>query len=135
MLRDLGVPVNPDRLVLSYAAHLITPAHLALDAAREQARGKSMIGTTLRGIGPAYNHIILFLEYLMGNMGMFVIFFEYPLGPPEIDGRPIPPPDLLHGQIENGWVETFFHKAKLYLESHGASTADYLCDLKSLISC
>jgi len=49
-----GVDISPDRLKLSYGAHLITPAHLALDEAQESARGKSKIGTTLRGIGPAY---------------------------------------------------------------------------------
>ncbi|MCX6033713.1 MAG: adenylosuccinate synthetase, partial [Chloroflexi bacterium] len=38
----------------SYAAHLITPAHQALDKALEAARGKGNIGTTGRGIGPAY---------------------------------------------------------------------------------
>ena len=53
-LRDAGVAVNPDRLRISYAAHLITPGHRALDAAQEAARGESAIGTTLRGIGPAY---------------------------------------------------------------------------------
>ncbi|MBN1667756.1 MAG: adenylosuccinate synthetase, partial [Anaerolineales bacterium] len=54
-LRAMGLPVNPARLMISYAAHLITPAHLALDRAREAARGADKIGTTLRGIGPAYN--------------------------------------------------------------------------------
>ncbi len=54
-LRSEGVEINPQRLVLSHAAHLITPGHLALDQAREEARGEGRIGTTLRGIGPAYN--------------------------------------------------------------------------------
>ncbi|MEK6221996.1 MAG: adenylosuccinate synthase, partial [Chloroflexota bacterium] len=39
---------------ISSSAHIITPAHLALDAAQEALRGKEQIGTTLRGIGPAY---------------------------------------------------------------------------------
>jgi adenylosuccinate synthase len=55
MLRAKGVPIDPQRLRISYAAHIITPAHLALDRAREVARGAGKIGTTLRGIGPAYN--------------------------------------------------------------------------------
>lgn len=55
-LRQAGVAVNPQRLRLSYAAHLITPAHRALDQAQEASRGGGMIGTTLRGIGPAYTH-------------------------------------------------------------------------------
>ncbi len=54
--RAAGVEITPERLRISHAAHIITPAHLALDAAREQARGEGKIGTTLRGIGPAYNH-------------------------------------------------------------------------------
>ncbi len=53
-LIDKGIEVTSKRLRLSFAAHLITPAHLALDQAQESARGKAKIGTTLRGIGPAY---------------------------------------------------------------------------------
>jgi adenylosuccinate synthase len=54
MLRRADVAVTPARLRLSYAAHLITPAHQALDAALEANRGKDSLGTTGRGIGPAY---------------------------------------------------------------------------------
>ena len=54
MLRQAGISVSPERLRLSYAAHLITPAHQALDKALEARRGKGNIGTTGRGIGPAY---------------------------------------------------------------------------------
>jgi adenylosuccinate synthase len=53
-LQEAGIEVNPSRLRLSYAAHIITPAHMALDRAQETARGKSKIGTTQRGIGPVY---------------------------------------------------------------------------------
>ncbi len=49
-----GITLTPDRLKLSHAAHLITPAHVALDKAEEEARGADKIGTTGRGIGPAY---------------------------------------------------------------------------------
>ncbi|MFP5439910.1 MAG: adenylosuccinate synthase [Gammaproteobacteria bacterium] len=48
-----GVPVR-ERLRLSPACTLILPYHAALDKARELARGKAAIGTTGRGIGPAY---------------------------------------------------------------------------------
>lgn len=54
MLKAAGVDVDPKRLRISHAAHLITPAHQALDKAMEVARGKGNIGTTGRGIGPAY---------------------------------------------------------------------------------
>ncbi|MGD2206400.1 MAG: adenylosuccinate synthase [Anaerolineae bacterium] len=49
-----GVDVSPDRIQLSGRAHLIMPYHIALDGAAEAARGGSAIGTTKRGIGPAY---------------------------------------------------------------------------------
>jgi adenylosuccinate synthase len=54
MLAEAGLPAGPERLHISHAAHLITPAHRALDAAQEATRGRGKIGTTLRGIGPAY---------------------------------------------------------------------------------
>lgn len=53
MLEGRGVPVT-ERLRISEACPLILPYHVALDHAREVARGKSAIGTTGRGIGPAY---------------------------------------------------------------------------------
>ena len=51
---ERGIDVTPRRLHISHKAHLITPAHIALDKAREANRGNEAIGTTLRGIGPAY---------------------------------------------------------------------------------
>jgi len=53
MLAQSGVPAT-DRMGISESCPLILPYHIALDAAREQARGKKAIGTTGRGIGPAY---------------------------------------------------------------------------------
>lgn len=43
-----------DRLFISRKAHLILPTHRLIDAASEQSKGESKIGTTGRGIGPAY---------------------------------------------------------------------------------
>lgn len=53
-LAEAGIPVSPERLQISLAAHMITPAHIALDHLFESARGEVKLGTTLRGIGPAY---------------------------------------------------------------------------------
>ena len=55
MLRKKGVDISPNRLRISNAAHVITPGHLAIDHSREIDLGDEKIGTTLRGIGPAYN--------------------------------------------------------------------------------
>ena len=53
-IKSKGVEVNPDNLILSEAATLILPFHKEMDEIREDAAGKSKIGTTRRGIGPAY---------------------------------------------------------------------------------
>ena len=52
--RELGVDVSPDRLKLSENAPLILPLHRELDQARESSNTIKKIGTTGRGIGPAY---------------------------------------------------------------------------------
>jgi adenylosuccinate synthase len=52
-LEKRGVPVR-ERLLISPACPLILPYHVALDQAREARRGNEKIGTTGRGIGPAY---------------------------------------------------------------------------------
>lgn len=49
-----GVDLSPERFLISSRAHIITPAHIALDRASERALGEEAIGTTLRGIGPSY---------------------------------------------------------------------------------
>ncbi|HEX9808832.1 MAG TPA: adenylosuccinate synthase [Alphaproteobacteria bacterium] len=49
-----GVEVTPEALLLADNAALILPLHRALDAALEEAKGKNRLGTTGRGIGPAY---------------------------------------------------------------------------------
>lgn len=53
-LEKRGIDISPNRLKISRSAHIITPAHVALDTASESALGKKAIGTTQRGIGPAY---------------------------------------------------------------------------------
>lgn len=53
ILEKSGVPVK-NRLTISEACALILPVHVAIDQAREKARGNKAIGTTGRGIGPAY---------------------------------------------------------------------------------
>ena len=52
-LRKQGIAVGKN-LLLSDSAHLVMPWHRALDEARELRKGKNKIGTTKRGIGPAY---------------------------------------------------------------------------------
>jgi adenylosuccinate synthase len=67
-LQAAGIDVSPARMRISYAAHIITPAHQALDHAQEAARGKGNIGTTGRGIGPAYTDKAIRRGLRMSNL-------------------------------------------------------------------
>src|ERR671933_3093611 len=49
-----GIAVTPERVLVSSRAHLILPYHRALDHTSEERLGNEKVGTTLRGIGPAY---------------------------------------------------------------------------------
>jgi len=53
MLEDKGIDVK-SRLYISKKAHLILPSHKLLDKSSEESKGESKIGSTLKGIGPAY---------------------------------------------------------------------------------
>lgn len=64
-MKNDGVEITPETLVLAENANLILPVHQILDQVSEKALGKSSIGTTGRGIGPAY-------EDKMGRRGLRV---------------------------------------------------------------
>ena len=53
-LEGKGVPVGPDKLMISDRAHVIMPYHKLVDNGREKMKGDKKIGTTGRGIGPCY---------------------------------------------------------------------------------
>ncbi len=53
-IKSKNVLVNPENLILSESSNLILPFHKEMDEIREDAAGKGKIGTTRRGIGPAY---------------------------------------------------------------------------------
>src|SRR6266852_1851634 len=54
VMRGKGLTISPETLLLADNAALILPSHGALERAREERRGEKKIGTTGRGIGPAY---------------------------------------------------------------------------------
>jgi len=66
-LEQSGVPVR-QRLRISSACPLILPYHVALDQAREAARGNAKIGTTGRGIGPAYEDKVARRSVRLGDL-------------------------------------------------------------------
>ncbi|MEJ2102811.1 MAG: adenylosuccinate synthase, partial [Desulfobacterales bacterium] len=53
-LRSRGVDASPEKLLISERAHVIMPYHRLVDHGREKSNGDKKIGTTGRGIGPAY---------------------------------------------------------------------------------
>ena len=53
-MKSKGIDIDQDNLIISEAANLILPYHKEMDEIREDAAGKAKIGTTRRGIGPAY---------------------------------------------------------------------------------
>lgn len=74
-LEATGVPVR-ERLSLSAACPLILPYHVSLDVARELKRGDAKIGTTGRGIGPAYEDKVARRGLRLGDLAVPVRFAE-----------------------------------------------------------
>jgi adenylosuccinate synthase len=89
MLEVRGIPAR-ERIMLSPAATLILPYHAALDQAREKARGAAAIGTTGRGIGPAYEDKaarralrvddLLYRERFAAKLGEVLDYHNFVLG-------------------------------------------------------
>ncbi|MDG2501688.1 MAG: adenylosuccinate synthase [Porticoccaceae bacterium] len=75
MLEERGVKVR-DRLKVSGSCPLILGYHIALDQAREAARGNAKIGTTGRGIGPAYEDKVARRALRLGDMANMERFAE-----------------------------------------------------------
>ncbi|NQU62290.1 MAG: adenylosuccinate synthase [Rhodospirillales bacterium] len=98
-IREQGVTVTPDNLRIAENAILILPLHKDLDLARERALGKDKIGTTGRGIGPAYEDKVARRAIRVGDLGESDVLMERigklllhhnalqrGMGEPEIDG-------------------------------------------------
>ena len=68
ILKGQGVQVSPENLMISYSAPIILPVHQRVDIAREAQRGAGKIGTTGRGIGPAYEDKVARRGLRMGDL-------------------------------------------------------------------
>src|SRR3984957_11609865 len=97
-IREKGVKISPENLLLAENCPLILPVHGAVDRAREAASGDSKIGTTGRGIGPAYEDKVARRAIRVCDLG---------------------DPDLLRGKIEHMLVH---HNA--LLRGFGAAEID-----------
>ena len=74
-LESIGVSIR-ERLMVSPACPMILPHHIALDLAREAARGNSAIGTTGRGIGPCYEDKVARRGLRLGDLSRPDLFAE-----------------------------------------------------------
>jgi len=101
-IRAQGVDVTPENLKVAENAPLILPLHVNLDQARETALGKAKIGTTGRGIGPAYEDKVARRAIRAGDLAdedlikskVDKMLFHHNallrgLGQPELDGAEI----------------------------------------------
>ncbi|MCW8835707.1 MAG: adenylosuccinate synthase [Rhodospirillales bacterium] len=101
-IREKGVDISPENLKIAENAPLILPLHSNLDKAREEALGKSKIGTTGRGIGPAYEDKVARRAIRVGDLAEESIIEEKVerllfhhnallrgFGFPELDGKEI----------------------------------------------
>ena len=99
-IRAQGVNITPENLRIAENAPLILPLHVELDMAREKALGEAKIGTTGRGIGPAYEDKVARRAIRMGDLTEPEVLDERiekllmhhnalrrGMGVPEIDGR------------------------------------------------
>ena len=75
-LKEQGVTVTPENLRIAENAILILPLHKELDAARERALGPAKIGTTGRGIGPAYEDKVARRAIRVGDLGESDVLME-----------------------------------------------------------
>jgi adenylosuccinate synthase len=75
-LRAAKVKVTPKNLLISDCAHLVLPYHRMIDEQREASKGKGKIGTTKRGIGPAYGDKAARVGIRMGDLVQPEIFAE-----------------------------------------------------------
>ena len=98
------------RLFVSRRAHAILPPHLELDAAREAAAGAGKIGTTARGIGPAYETKAARFGLRLGDLGSVALegrlgrLLDHLGGELVALGRPRPDPTALLAACR-GWAE------------------------------
>src|ERR1700759_4389949 len=75
-LRQQKIKVTPKNLMISDGAHLVFPYHRALDEQREAKKGKNKIGTTKRGIGPAYGDKAARVGLRVGDLMQPALFSE-----------------------------------------------------------
>src|SRR5579862_3982402 len=124
MLKKVGIDVK-GRLHVSNRAHLIFPYHRELDKAAENARGENKIGTTSRGIGPAY-------EDKMARRGLRTCDLLDPVLFREKAARVVAEKNRLAKGAYGADID-FSHEVNATLEL-GEKIREYICDTAELVN-
>ena len=136
-IREAGVNLSPERIKVSHAAHIITPGHLALDEAQEKARGEEKIGTTKRGIGPAYTSKVtrsgLRMQSMLNGEGFWTAVRDHIEGVNEQLSALYQQPRLEAEQIADRYLE-YAEELAPYIGDVGSLLADALEQEKSLLA-
>lgn len=136
-IREAGVNLSPERIKVSHAAHIITPGHLALDEAQEKARGEEKIGTTKRGIGPAYTSKVtrsgLRMQSMLDGEGFWTAVRDHIEGVNEQLSALYQQPRLEAEEIADRYVE-YAEELAPYIADVGSLLADALAQKKSLLA-
>ena len=101
-ITDLGTKISPDVLKISDQATLILPLHRELDKMSEEAAGKGKIGTTGRGIGPAYQDKVARRAIRVGDLAE----------KESLEGK-VDNLLLFHNALRKGWGQPEVDKAEL----------------------
>jgi len=136
-IREAGVNLTPERIKVSHAAHIITPGHLALDEAQEKARGEEKIGTTKRGIGPAYTSKVirsgLRMQSMLDAEGFWTAVRDHIEGVNQQLTTLYQQPRLEAGEIADRYLK-YAEELAPYIGDIGSLLADALEQEKSLLA-
>lgn len=124
-LQKAGALKNLDQLKISERAHVIFPYHVAIDQLREKKKGSDAIGTTGRGIGPAY-------EDKVGRHGIRMAELIRPALLKKRLEAILPEKNLMIEKVLEGSPISFEDILKTY-QSLGEFLAPYVCDTQSLV--
>ena len=136
-LTAVGVDITPDNLLISNRAHIITPSHIARDKASEKSRGDDAIGTTLRGIGPAYLDKTGRQGIRVGQMLDVETFAEAMRASTEranaellnLNAAPLNPDADLQAYVEAAYrLRPFIKDTSLYLHQQLQAGANVICE-------
>lgn len=131
-VKKLGLLQDDSLLKISPLAHLVMPYHIALDKLREDAAGKSAIGSTRRGIGPAYEFKAARCGIRVGHLRHPELFRDLIKNAEEKVSLEFDDYDLEVGEYDIDWLE-FEEQMLEFLEKARANLLPYIANIDRLV--